>query len=247
MASLLNRPLIIHEQNSIAGLANKVLARLADQVLIAFPNVFPKSVKTLLIGNPIRKEMTNVPEPSKRFINRSGPLKILVVGGSLGARALNQMMPEVIKSLPQVSRPHVTHQAGVKHFDSLREAYRQAGVEAELLPFIDNMADRYAECDLLICRAGALTIAEIAAIGVASVLIPYPYAVDDHQTYNAHFLSDAGAAELISESELTVGRMVQLLVGFTREKLQRMAEAARKLGQPEATAKVAQVCMELAR
>lgn len=247
IASLLNRPLVIHEQNSIAGLANRVLARIADQVLTAFPKVFPSSVKASLTGNPIRKEMTITPEPKLRFANRSGPLKILVVGGSLGARALNQIMPQVISSLPQVSRPRVTHQAGNKHFDALQEVYRSAGVEVELLPFIDNMAERYAECDLIICRSGALTVAEIAAIGVASVLIPFPYAVDDHQTHNARFLSEVGAAEMIQESQLTAKKLVDLLRGLTREKLLHMAEAARKLGQPEATRKVAEVCIGLAK
>ena len=244
MASLLNRPLAIHEQNSIAGLANKVLARLADRVLQAFPDTLPGAQHC---GNPVRSEIADLPAPRERFANRSGRLRLLVLGGSLGARALNEALPQALALLPAQVRPEVTHQAGATHIETLRAAYAAAGVRAEAIAFIDDMARRYGEADLVICRAGALTVAELACAGVASVLVPFPHAVDDHQTTNAKFLSARGAAILLPQPELSAQRLAELMRGFTRERLLEMAEKARVLGKPDATERVARACMELAK
>jgi UDP-N-acetylglucosamine--N-acetylmuramyl-(pentapeptide) pyrophosphoryl-undecaprenol N-acetylglucosamine transferase len=244
MAWLLRRPLVIHEQNSVAGLTNRVLAKLADRVLAAFPSAFGK--KAELPGNPVRSDISAIPAPEQRFAGRAGKLRLLVVGGSLGAQALNEIVPQALQSLPAATRPQVIHQAGTRHIETLAENYRKAGVEAETRAFIENMADMYAWCDLVICRAGALTIAELAAAGVASVLVPFPHAVDDHQTGNARYLADSGAAVLIPQPELTVHKLVQLLAGFSRETLLEMAGKARVLGKPQATQTVAGICEELA-
>lgn len=244
MASLLMRPLAIHEQNSVAGLANKVLARLADRVLQAFPDALPGAQ---LSGNPVRAEIAALAPPRARFAARAGRLKLLVLGGSLGAQALNETLPRSLALLPDALRPEVTHQAGAKHIETLRAAYAAAGVRAEALDFIDDMARRYGEADLVICRAGALTVAELACAGVAGILVPYPHAVDDHQTTNAKFLSARGAAILLPQPELSAQRLADLLRGLTRERLLEMAEKARALGKPDATELVARACMELAQ
>jgi UDP-N-acetylglucosamine--N-acetylmuramyl-(pentapeptide) pyrophosphoryl-undecaprenol N-acetylglucosamine transferase len=243
MAALFNRPLVVHEQNSIAGLANRVLAEVADKRLAGFPDALRRSEWA---GNPVRAEIAALPAPEARFAARSGPLNLLVVGGSLGAQALNQLVPAAVGLLPQEQRPQVTHQAGARHIEQLREHYRSAGVAAETLAFIDDMAARYAQADLVICRAGALTVAELAAAGVASVLVPFPHAVDDHQTHNAHFLEQAGAAVLIQQRELTARGLADLLVGFTRDKLLDMARRARALARPDAAATVASACVAAA-
>ena len=239
MASLLNRPLVIHEQNSIAGLANRVLAAVADHVLSGFPDVMKKAQ---WVGNPVRASIAHLPAPTQRFVGRAGPLKLLVLGGSLGAQALNELIPQAVQLIPAPSRPQITHQSGVKHLETLLRNYREAGVQAETLGFIDDMAARYGEADLVICRAGALTVSELAAAGVASVLIPFPFAVDDHQTHNAAFLADAGAAVVIQQRSLTPRSLADLLIGFTRDKLLEMAERARSLAKPGATDTVANVC-----
>ncbi|MBK9594349.1 MAG: undecaprenyldiphospho-muramoylpentapeptide beta-N-acetylglucosaminyltransferase [Rhodocyclales bacterium] len=244
MAALSGRPLVVHEQNSVAGLANRVLAGVADRILSGFPGVLRQGEWA---GNPVRAEIAALPLPAQRYAGRSGPLDVLVVGGSLGARALNEAMPRALALLQLAERPRVTHQSGAKQIDDLRAAYAAAGVEAQLLPFIDDMAARYAAADLVVCRAGALTIAELAAAGVASVLVPFPQAVDDHQTGNARFLSEAGAAILLPQRELTPEKLAALLRELTREKLAAMAEKARALAKPEATRAVAEVCMEVAR
>lgn len=255
MASLFNRPLVIHEQNSIAGLTNRVLACLADKVLVAFPSAFngPKdkpipcrSVAMECCGNPVRSDIAALPEPVTRMQGRSGKLRVLVVGGSLGAQALNEAVPRALKLIDAAVRPEVVHQAGLRHIEKLQANYADAGVSAEVLAFIDDMAARYAWCDVVVCRAGALTIAELAAAGVASVLVPFPHAVDDHQTTNAKFLSEAGAALLLPQAELTSQKLAQVLREFTREKLLAMAQQARALAKPDATRRVAQVCVELA-
>ncbi len=255
MASLLDRPLAIHEQNAVAGLTNRVLACLADRVLVGFPGALsgPKDapipcrrVQTLWTGNPVRGEIASLPPPDERYAARGGRLRLLVVGGSLGAKVLNDTLPRALALLSPEERPQVVHQAGHQHGDALRALYRQVGVEAEVVPFIDDMAARLAEADVVICRAGALTIAELAAAGVASVLVPYPHAVDDHQTLNARFLSEAGAAVLLPQSELTPESVAGLLRGFSRQTLADMARKARALAKPEATAAVAAVCEELA-
>jgi UDP-N-acetylglucosamine--N-acetylmuramyl-(pentapeptide) pyrophosphoryl-undecaprenol N-acetylglucosamine transferase len=244
MASLLGRPLVIHEQNSIAGLANKVLARLADRVLQSFPGALPGAQ---LSGNPVRPEIAALPEPGVRYGERTGRLKLLVLGGSLGAQALNETVPQALSLLDAGARPEVTHQAGTRHIDAVRAVYAAAGVKVEALAFIDDMAARYGAADLVICRAGALTVAELACAGVASILVPFPHAVDDHQTGNANLLSAGGAAILLPQSELSAGGLAAILRGLSRARLLEMAQKARALGKPGATEAVARVCVELAQ
>jgi len=239
MASFLNRPLVLHEQNSIAGLANRVLATVADHILSGFPDVLKKAQ---WVGNPVRASIAQLPAPAERFAGRTGPLKLLVLGGSLGAQALNELIPQAVQLIPEPSRPRITHQSGAKHLETLLRNYEEAGVQAEALAFIDDMAARYGEADLVICRAGALTVSELAAAGVASVLVPFPSAVDDHQTHNAAFLAEAGAAVVIQQRSLTARGLADLLIGFTRDKLLEMAERARSLAKPGATDTVANVC-----
>jgi UDP-N-acetylglucosamine--N-acetylmuramyl-(pentapeptide) pyrophosphoryl-undecaprenol N-acetylglucosamine transferase len=243
MAALLRRPLVIHEQNSIAGMSNKVLAKLATRVLSGFPGVLKG---TEWSGNPVRADIAALPEPKARYAARSGKLNVLVVGGSLGAQALNEALPKALAQLPAEVRPNVLHQTGKKHFDTVQKLYAQAGVSADIRAFLEDMADQYAQADVVICRAGALTIAELAAAGVASVLVPFPYAVDDHQTHNARFLSERGAAVLLPQTELNAEKLARLLREMNREKLLEMAEAARALAKPDATRQVAQVCISLA-
>ena len=242
MASLLNRPLALHEQNAVAGLANRVLARISDKVMVAFPDALKGAEWT---GNPVRAEISALLLPEKRFRDRTGPLRILVVGGSLGAQALNESLPKALALLDV--KPRVVHQSGEKHLEALKKHYAAARVEGELLAFIDDMARRYAEADLVICRAGAVTVAELSAGGLASVLVPFPFAVDDHQTANARFLADRGAAILLPQTELTPEKMAALIRSLDRGKLLEMARSARALGKPEAARLVAQRCMELAR
>lgn len=243
MAAILRRPLVIHEQNSIAGMSNKVLAKLAARVLSGFPGVLKR---TEWCGNPVRADIAALPEPQARYAGRSGKLNVLVVGGSLGAQALNEALPKALALLGEQERPNVLHQTGKKNFEAVQQLYAQAGVNADIRPFLDDMANQYANADVLICRAGALTIAELAAAGVASVLVPLPIAVDDHQTHNARFLSEHGAAVLLPQRELNAEGLAQLIRGFTREKLLAMAQAARSLAKPGATQTVAGVCKELA-
>ena len=243
MAIALARPLVLHEQNSIAGLANKVLARVADRILVAFPDTLKNAEWT---GNPVRREIARLPAPEQRFRNRVGNLKVLVIGGSLGAQALNEAVPRALALIPESRRPEVTHQAGERHLDTLASAYREAGVSATTLAFIRDMAGAYATADVVICRAGALTISEIAAAGIASVLIPFPAAVDDHQTFNARYLADQSAAVLLPQPELTPRKLADLLLAFTRDKLLDMANRARALGKPDAARIVAEHCMAVA-
>ncbi|TDF61839.1 undecaprenyldiphospho-muramoylpentapeptide beta-N-acetylglucosaminyltransferase [Cupriavidus sp. L7L] len=244
MASLLGRPLVLHEQNSIAGLANKVLAKVADRVLCAFPDTLPGGEWT---GNPVREELAHLDAPEARYDQRTGPLRILVVGGSLGAAALNEVVPKAIALLQESERPVVTHQAGAKQIDTLRANYAAAQVPAQTLPFIDDMARAYADADLVICRAGAMTVSEVAAAGVAALFVPFPHAVDDHQTTNAKFLSSQGAALLVQQQDLTAGGLAQTIASLTRPQLKDMARLARGLAKPEATRRVAEVCSQLAR
>ncbi|HEY0824297.1 MAG TPA: undecaprenyldiphospho-muramoylpentapeptide beta-N-acetylglucosaminyltransferase, partial [Ramlibacter sp.] len=189
MSVLLGKPLVLHEQNSVAGMANRVLAGIADRVYSAFPNVLKKGE---WVGNPLREAFLRQPPPEQRFAGRGGPLKLLVVGGSLGARALNEIVPKALALVPPDQRPHVLHQSGARQIDELRANYAAAGVAAELTPFIDDTATAFAEADLVICRAGASTVTEIAAVGAPALFVPFPFAVDDHQTTNARFLVDAG-------------------------------------------------------
>ncbi len=244
MAALVGRPLAIHEQNSIAGLANRVLAGVADRVLVAFPGALPKSQ---LLGNPVRDAIAHIAPPAERFAGRAGRLRVLVVGGSLGAAALNERVPQALALISVEARPRIVHQSGAKHLDQLRASYAAAGVEADLRPFIDDMAQAYADADVAICRAGATTVAELAAAGVPSILVPFPFAVDDHQTANARYLADAGAAILVQQRDLTAETLAETLRVLTRERLLEMAKKARALGRPDATRAVAEACVELAR
>ena len=244
MSVLLGKPLVLHEQNSIAGLANKVLAKVASKTLCAFPGALPGA---LWLGNPLRAGLNATSSPESRYGTRSGALRVLVVGGSLGAAALNEVLPIALSQLSSNHRPEVIHQAGEKHVEQLRERYAQLGVVAEVRPFIEDMISAYANADLVICRSGAMTVAEISAIGVASYLVPFPYAVDDHQTSNAKFLSDVGAAVLMPQDKLTPELLATYLKNITRAELQKMAEKALSQAKPHATEDVANICKELSR
>lgn len=246
MAVLLNRPLVIHEQNSVAGLTNRVLARLADRVLTAFPGAFKGHPSAVWVGNPVRGEICAVPAPESRYSAREAQLKVVVIGGSQGAAVLNSTLPQALALIPPAQRPRVTHQSGAAHIDTLRAAYAAAGVTADMVPFIEDMAACYAGADLVICRAGASTITELAAAGVASLLVPLPWAVDDHQTGNARFLAERGAAVLMPQAEFTPEKLAQWLQACTRDKLLNMARAARAAAKPDATSAVGNICKELA-
>lgn len=246
MASLLNKPLIIHEQNSILGLTNKVLAKVADKVFLGFPKAMQvDDNKVFFSGNPVRKEIAEIEVPEERYAGRAQQLRLLVVGGSLGAQVLNTVVPQAMQLLSEQKRPYVIHQAGEHHLAVLKKNYAELGVVGEQIAFIDDMAAKYANCDLVLCRAGALTIAELAAAGVPSILVPYPYAVDDHQTSNAKFLSEVGAAVLLPQNELNAQKLTQLLLSMTREKLLGMAVAARTQAKPGATVLVANACIQM--
>jgi UDP-N-acetylglucosamine--N-acetylmuramyl-(pentapeptide) pyrophosphoryl-undecaprenol N-acetylglucosamine transferase len=242
MASLLDRPLALHEQNAIAGLANRVLAQVSDKVMVAFPDALKRAEWT---GNPVRSEIAAIDPPENRFQGRKGPMRLLVVGGSLGAQALNEAVPKAISLLQD--KPIVVHQAGEKHLETLKANYAAAAVHGELVAFIEDMARRYAEADLVVCRAGAVTIAELSAGGMASILVPFPHAVDDHQRANASFLADRGAAILIQQRDLSPQKLAELIRTLDRTKLLEMARKARALGKPDAARVVAERCMGLAR
>jgi len=242
MAAFLRRPLVIHEQNSVAGLSNKVLARVASRVMSGFPDVLPKAI---WCGNPVRSSIAALPEPQQRYAARSGKLNVLVVGGSLGAQAINQAVPQALALMSEELRPNVVHQTGRQHHAAVVQMYQQAGVKADIRAFIDDMAESYAAADLVICRSGALTVAELAAAGVASLLIPFPFAVDDHQTHNARFLSERGAAVVLPQTALTAEKLAQWLGEQRREKLLAMAQQARGLARADAAAAVAALCTEI--
>lgn len=242
MAVLLGKPLVLHEQNAVAGMANRVLAGVADRIYSAFPDVLAKA---RWVGNPLRREFIGQPTPEKRFAGRSGPLRVLVVGGSLGARILNDTVPQALALLPRESRPQVIHQSGSAQIDALRANYQRAGVEAELMPFIDDMASAFAHADLVVCRAGASTVTEIAAMGVAALFVPLPSAVDDHQTRNARFLVDQGGGWLLPQAELDAQRLAQFFQQATRENLLACATTARRCAKTDATAHVVRACAEL--
>lgn len=248
-AWLLRKPLLIHEQNAVAGLTNRLLARLAGHVMEAFPQSFPDGVDTVVIGNPVRHAITQLPPPDERFAARVGPARLLVLGGSQGARALNEVLPQALAQVPRRWRPEVWHQTGAGHLDAAAMAYRDANIAARVVPYIDDMAAAYEWADLVVCRAGALTIAELTAAGVGAVLVPYPYAVDDHQTRNAHWLVDCGGALLVPQTTLTpsaLGRLICELVS-DRDRLLTMARAARARARPDADRRVADLCLEVAR
>ncbi len=244
MSVLLGKPLVLHEQNSVAGLVNKVLAGVADRVFTAFPNVFTKGQ---WIGNPLRPAFTRQADPAERFAGRSGPLKVLVVGGSLGAKALNDLIPRALALIPLAERPLVTHQSGARQIDELRKAYEAADVQAELTPFIDDTAQAFADADLVICRAGASTVTEIAAVGAAALFVPFPSAVDDHQTTNAKFLVDQGGGWLVQQRDLTAVMLADMLQKTERAALVIAGQNAKKMQKLDATEQVVAACEALAR
>lgn len=246
MASLLGRPLVIHEQNAVAGTATRILAGLADRILTSFAGAFPPKRGAVLTGNPIRAAFARTETPAARFAGRTGPLRIAILGGSLGAKALNEIVPQALGLLPESARPRVLHQAGRQHIDSVRRAYEQAGVEARCEAFVDDVAGELAAADLVVCRAGATTLAEIAAVGVGAILIPFPFAIDDHQTRNAEALAQAGAALLVPQATLTAESLARTLQTLDRDRLLDMAQRARELGRPHAAAEVAEACIAAA-
>jgi UDP-N-acetylglucosamine--N-acetylmuramyl-(pentapeptide) pyrophosphoryl-undecaprenol N-acetylglucosamine transferase len=241
-AWLSRRPLLIHEQNARAGLTNKLLAPLAARVMEAFPGTFTARLRAVHTGNPLRRGF--VQGEAKR--EHGGPLRLLVVGGSLGAARLNEVVPQALALLSPEARPEVWHQAGKRNLDAAHQTYTQAGITAQVVPFIDEMAAAYRWADVVLCRAGAMTVAELAAAGAASILVPFPFAVDDHQTANAHYLADQDAAVLLPQAQLTAASLCALLQQLTPERLRAMADAARRLALPEATARVADLCLEVA-
>ena len=243
MASLWGKPLVLHEQNSVAGLANKVLAALADRVFTAFPGVFKTGQ---WVGNPLRRAFTEQATPEQRFAGRTGLLRVLVVGGSLGAKALNDIVPQALALLSEDKRPVVTHQSGAKQIEALRANYAGAGVQAELTPFIDDTATAFAQADLVICRAGASTVTELAAVGVAALYVPFPFAVDDHQTTNAQFLVASGGGWLTAQAELTPQNLADRLAALSRETLLDVALKAHAQKKTNATREVVMACEELA-
>ncbi|MEP7312115.1 MAG: undecaprenyldiphospho-muramoylpentapeptide beta-N-acetylglucosaminyltransferase [Pseudomonadota bacterium] len=253
-AWLCRRPLLIHEQNAIAGFTNRCLARIAREVLTAFPGAFPAGVDVRLIGNPVRRDIVNLPPPAERFAQHGGQLRLLVVGGSLGAARLNSTVPQALAQLAQAqdnATPtfEVRHQAGERLLDVAQGNYRSAGVAAKVTAFIEDMAEAYGWADLIICRAGALTVSELAAVGLGAVLVPYPNAVDDHQTHNADYLVAAGAARRIADRDFTAPRLAAELqsLGADRSSLLHMAESARALARPDAAQELLRTCLALER
>jgi UDP-N-acetylglucosamine--N-acetylmuramyl-(pentapeptide) pyrophosphoryl-undecaprenol N-acetylglucosamine transferase len=248
-AWLLRRPLVIHEQNAIAGMTNRVLARFAKRVLAGFPSAFASSVRAERVGNPVRREITSLPPPEKRFAERKGRMRVLIVGGSQGAARLNTVVPAAIANIDSSVRPLVLHQAGERHFAHARDLYAKHGVEADVRAFIDDMSEAYASADLVICRSGALTVSEIAAVGVPAIFVPFPAAVDDHQTRNAEFLVREGAAILIQEKDLTPVKLaseLKALLDAGRPKLQEMAMKARAAAITDADVRLADACVAVA-
>lgn len=251
MSALLGRPLLIHEQNSIAGLSNRVLACVANKVMTGFPAalqqkndkpLFCMNITTEWVGNPVRENMVSAVREDKT--TRTGCLRVLVVGGSLGAVALNEVVPQALALMPMDNRPEVVHQAGARHIDTLRTNYAHAHVEADVRDYIHDMAEMYAWCDVAITRAGALTLAELAVAGVPALLVPYPHAVDDHQTHNADFLVACGAAQLMPQAHLTAESLAAILQQLDRQQLAHMAQQALHVAKPDAAVTVARWCEE---
>lgn len=245
MARLVRIPLLIHEQNAVPGMSNRLLAKVASRVMEAFPGSFKNSNgKALLhVGNPVRREIILLPAPEQRNKTRQGALRILVFGGSLGAARLNEVVPAACAKVIETRPLIIKHQAGPGNYEQTMKNYAELNVKAEVLEYIDDMAAVYGWTDLVICRAGAMTIAEIAAVGLASVLVPYPYAVDDHQTFNAKYLSDKKAAILIRQDDMDVDALVEILNDMDREKTLDMSVRARQLAMPDSTRLVSEACM----
>ena len=245
---LLRKPLIVHEQNSVAGMANRILARFAQKVYCAFPSAFPEGRRVPhWVGNPLRDAFLDQREPAARYADRRGRLRLLVLGGSLGAKALNEVVPQALALMPAQSRPLVIHQSGQKHIAELQANYAAAGVQAELKPFIENVAQALADADLVICRAGASTVTEIAAVGVAAVFVPLPSAVDDHQSGNAKFLVDQGGGWIVPQQQLTPDRLARMLQKADRATLSVAAVAARGMAKLGATERIVSAFAELSQ
>jgi len=258
MAALWGKPLVVHEPGATAGLANRALALVADRVVAGMEGSFeartghavgdriPRPKRVEWLGTPVREEIARVPAPEARYAGRTGPLRLLVVGGSLGAQTLNDLIVAALAAMPEAGRPEVVHQAGERNLAALEERYREAGVKAEVVAFIDDMAARYAWCDVLVARSGAITVAEIGVAGVAAILFPLPWFVADEQAGNARFLESRGAALRLAQLETSPASLAAILAGLTREKLSAMAAVARSLGRPDATARCADLCESLA-
>lgn len=241
-ARLLGIPLVVHEQNAIAGFTNRLLAPLARRVFTGFPDTLARGEH---VGNPVREEIARLPEPDERFAGRDGPLRVVVIGGSLGAGAFSEVVPEALSLIPASRRPRVLHQAG-RQYEATLAAYRRFGIDGDVVEFIDDMAAAWRDADLAICRAGALTVAELAAAGLAAILVPFPHAVDDHQRANARFLADHEAGHLIGESDLDAKWLAERLGSVCRQQLLIMARNARALARDDAAEAVAEACREVA-
>jgi UDP-N-acetylglucosamine--N-acetylmuramyl-(pentapeptide) pyrophosphoryl-undecaprenol N-acetylglucosamine transferase len=240
MASLLGKPLVLVNADAALLLSNKALLPVADRIAFGFDADATARMKNAVVtGNPVRTEIEALPEPAARYAGRSGPLRLLVVGGSLGAQVLNDTLPQALALLDAAQRPSVTHQTGAAQLDAVRAAYADAGLPAEVLPFIDDMARRLADCDLIVCRAGAVTVSELCAGGVAAVLVPLVVSTTSHQRDNAGWLAAHGAGIHLPQAELTPRRLADLIAGLTRESLVAMATKARALAKPRAAARVA--------
>ena len=248
VAALMGIPVVIHEQNAVAGLTNKLLSKVSKRILEGFPQTFAQQDKVTPVGNPVRKEISEITAPKERLATHGGASRLLIIGGSLGAQALNEVVPQALAEMNVDTRPVVRHQAGSGKDESTKDSYKKLGVEAEVTPFIEDMAKAYEWADLVICRSGALTIAEVAAAGVASLLVPYPYAVDDHQTANGQYLSANNAAIMMQQTEFnkeSASAVLQDLLA-NKDKLLSMSLSARALAKPSATTEVAAICAELA-
>ena len=247
-AWLLRRPLLIHEQNAVPGLTNQILVRFAVRVMEAFPGSFPTHYLASHTGNPVRERLVSIPPPEQRLVGRHGNLRLLVLGGSQGARALNELVPAALAEMERSEQFEVWHQAGAQNLEGARASYEALGVKAHVVSFIDQMEDAYGWADLVVSRAGAMTVSELAAVGVASILVPFPYAVDDHQTFNARYLADSGAAILVPQADLSAARLSRLFseLSRARKRVLSMATAARDLAVRDATRRVTALCIEAA-
>jgi len=245
-AKLMGVPLVIHEQNATAGMTNKISAKIANRVLEAFSGAFGQRSNVEQTGNPVRGDILNLPAPEERFTQRTGPIRLLVVGGSLGAKAINEIVPAALSVMPVEQRPEVWHQTGKQHIDDTRALYKEHGLAGRVDAFIERMDEAYGWADIVICRSGALTVSELAIAGVPALLVPFPFAVDDHQTANAHYLEKVGAATIIQQKDLTVDDITKLLTEKTdRLHLLDMAKKARAVGKPTASQRVADICLEM--
>lgn len=248
-ARLSGKPLVIHEQNAVAGMTNRILSKVASRVLEAFPQSFGAQVRTELVGNPLRESIVALHYRSRNEVKAGEKVKLLVLGGSLGAESLNIAVPGALALLPLQHRPEVWHQTGANNFESARQRYDSSRVDAQVSPYIDDMAAAYAWADFVVCRAGALTISELCSVGLGAILVPYPHAVDDHQTRNAQFMVDAGAAWILPQSQLNPSALAEILEPLLArpERITRLGLAARKMARPDATEKVVQICLQEAK